>query len=524
MSTIRTNTIETLDSNALGALYAKPGVSVPSIDPSVFMEGQVIADDLQREYQLISGQWELKGNEDITVRVPTDYPNWQEAFDAYSNASLLSGKSITIVIESGHQLPVGLYISGGDYSYIKITSEDDVVQITPDFEGVFTQQVVSGNTIPRAFVNDGARSPILEIAVSGANYREAETSWHPRPYKRLGGLMSAYGSTTVFTGGSGLYGFRDFTGQGLYCRGARFIGQNTVFTNSGEHGAQMTGGSYYYMATSDFSGAWWNAEPYGLDADNLTDAGISTSRGSGGSAQGITCNDCGRTGIDIRRGSTLYNGAEVLRSAGQANLAVRNGGIAFANSINLGPDGVIELRPGGGIAFLGSSPTYGSIRTFSPPRTWKPNVLTPYGIVFDESVTGYGDNLVEEGGDVFEGYRLYSSGYCEMWKQFTVNASGTVDFDGYVETFTAPLRLKNQHPTYNDNSAGGIAESGVTFRLNGATFSPSLLKIQSNMMASYSPGSGSSADGIWTLRHPFTGLSTNFPIEGLFWARGYVKE
>lgn len=505
---------ESLDSRVV---FAESIDDLDGLTPSA-SEGQRVATELEGQYKFIMGQWERVGGDNVTVRIPTDYPDWQAAFDAYSTASMFSDKRITLLIESGHVIPRGLYISGGDYSYIKITSEDDVVQITSDFEGVFTQQVVSGSTIPRAMVVDGGSSPILEIAVSGLNYRVPDTTSHPRPFVRLGGLFAAYGSTVVFTGGSGLYGFRDFTGQGLYCRGARFIGQNTVFTNSGEHGAQMTGGSYYYIATSNFSDAWWNTDPYGPGAQNLTDAGISTSRGSSGSAQSVIVNDCGRTGVDIRRGFCLYNNAEVLRSAGQSNLCVRNGGIAFANSINLGLDGVVELRPGGGMVFLGSGATYGSIRTFSPPRTWQANVLTPYGVVFDEDAAGLGDNLIELSGDEFEGYRLYSSGYCETWKYFRINENGDVNFDNYVTSISAPIRLKSQNPNANNDSAASMVYSGVTFRQSGSLDTVDLLRVQSRFIASYTPQGG----GRWVLRHPWTGQQTTVPVEGVLWANGYI--
>lgn len=69
--------------------------------------------------------------ESITLRVPSQYNDLNEAFNRASEYVVMKGVWIDVLMESGYLINSPLYLQNGDYSHMTISSEDDVVKCGP---------------------------------------------------------------------------------------------------------------------------------------------------------------------------------------------------------------------------------------------------------------------------------------------------------------------------------------------------------------------------------------------------------
>lgn len=97
----------------------------------------VIGDQLTttepKTYQLVEV---ANVNTAITVNIPSDYLNLQDAINDLSTLPVKQGESIELLIESGHAPSSGFSLSNGDYSKFVISSVDATVTADAAFAGV----------------------------------------------------------------------------------------------------------------------------------------------------------------------------------------------------------------------------------------------------------------------------------------------------------------------------------------------------------------------------------------------------
>lgn len=97
----------------------------------------------------------VKFNKTVTLLIPTHFPDWQAAFDYIGGSISTFNHEIELRFEAGHQITNGLRLNGGDYSSIRITSDDAIVTLDAGFVGADT----SG--IPVGILGETPRQPLM---------------------------------------------------------------------------------------------------------------------------------------------------------------------------------------------------------------------------------------------------------------------------------------------------------------------------------------------------------------------------
>lgn len=121
----------------LGGPYEQVSLNIAS-DISTSFGGSV-------ELELFKSYESLRSE---IVRVPSDFPDLQSAFDNYRNGRD-SNVQVTVLIESGHLLTKGLSCTMGDFGRFEIKSEDPIVYLDPNFVGVPVIQNPTNGEVPR---------------------------------------------------------------------------------------------------------------------------------------------------------------------------------------------------------------------------------------------------------------------------------------------------------------------------------------------------------------------------------------
>lgn len=262
-----------------------------------------------RVWKLVGGSY----NQSLTVNVPSHYAALQDAIDYYHNKVLFTdGSELVINIESGHQPSTGISVSNGDYSYIRITSDDAEVV------------VASGFGQSAAFIEgDNAEMPRLDCLINGNS-------------GQLGiGYMCHNGSVGYITEGNGV---KNCWQDGLAVRyGSTCYAQSTVWTGNAINGTTSSGivswssvvhaegadasDSGYYGAQAAHGGSlsFQNGK-----ANNTARYGIRASDGAVIDADGATANDNAVNGVrafngcvvNFRSGTATGNGSENIASSG----------------------------------------------------------------------------------------------------------------------------------------------------------------------------------------------------------------
>lgn len=247
-------------------------------------------------WRIISGSIDAT----ITVGIPSDFPTLQDAIDFYHNKVTFNvNRELVLNIEAGHQITSGINVSGGDYGYIRITSDDATVQIDGSWG--------TGG----ALIADNARAPVLDCIID------------------LNSLVTSSGyylnntSNGFITPGSGMI-------NGLN-RGAHVSNKSSlsaddcVFTGFGQAGIHASRTSDVQCANANLSG---NSQ----DPTNTFGA-LYASRSSRIHGPSINLTNSGGDGVRVQRlGTIVVPDIDVSGCAGIAFVA--NGGDIMSDSGN----------------------------------------------------------------------------------------------------------------------------------------------------------------------------------------------
>lgn len=99
--------------------------------------------------------------------IPGDFTDLQEAINHLSNRNVSANKYIILNIQSGYRISSGVKVQHGDYSRFYIQSEDSIVYIADDFEGVSGpdgKNTITDGTVILAY---HARGPVLGCIIDG---------------------------------------------------------------------------------------------------------------------------------------------------------------------------------------------------------------------------------------------------------------------------------------------------------------------------------------------------------------------
>lgn len=109
----------------------------------------------------------------VIVKVPSDYATLQQAVDAISGVNTSGNTEVIINIEADHKLTQGLGVFGGDYSAVRITSDDAIVYLDESFTGVNTDVVTPGilgeTPRPPLFFGYRCKYPTIDCVVDMNN-------------------------------------------------------------------------------------------------------------------------------------------------------------------------------------------------------------------------------------------------------------------------------------------------------------------------------------------------------------------
>ena len=212
------------------------------------------------------------------VLIPTHFATINDALSVFGHTR---NDKITIQLEAGYQIPVGILLDGGDYSGYTITSVDATVTLAAGFVGVNGQDGFSANSL---LVVRRANAPRWSILVNMADLYGC-------------GLVYENKSDGVVSGARGVI-------------------------NAGAYGLYVNTQSNVQATNCNFSGAGWGNRVTTNSMLNAPQGNFSGAKSQFYSGSNRTAN------MDVSRGSVVYItgavGAETNLTGGQGRgLAVR---------------------------------------------------------------------------------------------------------------------------------------------------------------------------------------------------------
>lgn len=282
----------------------------------------------------VSSQYET-----LSIYVPSNYPDLQSAVNEMSKKKTNNETIIDIIIESGYKLSSGVVIENGDYSNIRISSEDPVVYLSIIYEGDFLVCV-------------NATAPLINVLIDMEDVGGK-------------GLYIIEASRAKVGQGKGVI---NAGGTGLFVRSSFIDAAYSNFSGSNDRNAWFTRGAVGCVASADLSNckggetALYVSRSSAVDASsanisnantttsaahclrsklNLLDADISNSRshgivawqGSEVAARGVDASGAGRHAIYAGHSSTvsLMEGADVSRAGENGLYAMSKSSISGDN-------------------------------------------------------------------------------------------------------------------------------------------------------------------------------------------------
>jgi hypothetical protein len=392
---------------------------------------------------LAAGDWSLalpdalvvKESANITVNIPTDFPDLPAAFDYWNRAALPQGVRINVNIEAGHALTKGLFVRDGDFSRFRIISEDPIVLLDPAFEGVSDVGLYGDDETDSLIQGYNARMPVLGCVIDMGNDPAL---------------------------GNGYYGVWNCTGLILPECGVIGAGHDNLSARSSYISA--------YRAT----------------LDNANNSGIRCSHGGIVSAQQASCNDCCQaadtvnTGaLDISRQGTVWFRSGTATGSGANAVNCRRNSLLGAEECNFN-----------GATYVGVACYHGSTVDI-----WGSSIVGTKGIVADPEsgfglliaslshVTAFGCTITGSGADIggvndirfgsITGSSTFGGGTAVLTNTDTTAGGG-------VANLIAGMNLENVNVPYGAGTAfygsaavgplgaiGVFSETGVT---NGKAF------------------------------------------------------
>lgn len=230
--------------------------------------------------QAISSGRAVKFNFNATVRIPTDAPTLQAAINAVEAAP---GVTVTLHIEAGHVLTSGFRVTDRDCSFMRITSTDPTVTVSPTMTLVSNTDL-GGDGPPRspmiAFLAVRSKMPTWNILVDMAGL------------SCMTGYELDYGSDGVVLPGKGVINtsWADGVG-GCNCRvtsNSRLTAGTTIWTGAKAGNIAVTTNSLANLQNANAS-------------TTANEACLDVSRGSVVHALGIDVSNGAYAGIYARR-------------------------------------------------------------------------------------------------------------------------------------------------------------------------------------------------------------------------------
>jgi hypothetical protein len=263
--------------NADGVVYDPAGIgAVPTTVQAKLRQTVSLADyggNLQTAIAAaIAGNLVIQIYAPITVRVPTDAPTLQDAFDHLIPVTLQPDQLINVVIEAGHQLTVGLSLKFGDYSHFRISSDDAVVNLALGFT------FVTVNNSVLSFEQCHAPDVAIKVDAGGLGGRAYVYQSATGKIEETFGAINAGTDCLYLNSGSIVNAFR------------------TVWNGAGRHGGWVTRTSFLDAEESSFS--------------NATQFGITVRRGSRANITNSLVNDNGSIGLFCTRSYVNFQGRE----------------------------------------------------------------------------------------------------------------------------------------------------------------------------------------------------------------------
>ena len=222
------------------------------------------------------------------VLIPTHFATINDALSVFGHTR---NDKITIQLEAGYQIPVGILLDGGDYSGYTITSVDATVTLAAGFVGVNGQDGFSANSL---LVVRRANAPRWSILVNMADLYGC-------------GLVYENKSDGVVSGARGVI-------------------------NAGAYGLYINTQSSVQATNCNFSGAGWGNRV-------TTNSMLNAPQGNFSGAKSLLYSGSNRTAnMDVSRGSIVYItgtvGGETNLTGGLGRgLAVRRSFVS-ATSVN----------------------------------------------------------------------------------------------------------------------------------------------------------------------------------------------
>ena len=264
-----------------------------------------------------SSGYNLEPVGDVTINIPSFYTDWVTPF-----SKIISDYTVTINIETGHQITTGLLLSDKDYSNFIISSVDAEVTVGASFSsGSSVISVVNGT------------SPVLNTLINVDNQTN----------------VSSYNLTGAATGfiNSGA-GMKNGGDRGLHVQNAsNCYADGCVFTGFQAAGVHVSRASTLQCANAVLTGNSQNA--------SNTFGAMYASRGSTIHAPDVNASGSGADGVRVQRLSTIVVPNINLSNTTGITFVV-NGGFIFSDSgsptlTNLG--GQLIVAASGGQIKLG---------------------------------------------------------------------------------------------------------------------------------------------------------------------------
>ena len=199
----------------------------------------------------------IDGDEDIILRIPTDYSTLDEALTAASQFVPARQFEIVIVVESGHEITDPVYLTETDLRGVRLTAEDDTVAVSTNFP--------DGENIIEI---DRAVGPVFDCKIdaqgNGNNgiYLNPTATYMSVADPSVGLINAGRNGITAVNGSiAGAYE-NDFSGAG---RDAAFCGRASMITlgggvgpnlsNAGRHAIYSERGALVRTTDADCSGS-----------------------------------------------------------------------------------------------------------------------------------------------------------------------------------------------------------------------------------------------------------------------------
>lgn len=240
-------------------------------------------------------QAHITDTETNVINIPSDEETFSDAIDRAKEIYKARGTNVNVHFESGHVLKTSYGFRGDHYGYIRLTADDDPVEVAPDIDLHSPE-----NEIIRV---RNAHGPEIRARFDMSNVT-AELAT---------GIWCHFNGRVFVRGG----GFINAPGMGATCRhGARLVARNySDFHGSrGRACIDIREGSIAEMLNCDLSGG---------DEDGLLVTRCSVVHGGN-----IDASNCGRNAVTVEAGSAAdINGSDLSGAKDHALFARRSASV-----------------------------------------------------------------------------------------------------------------------------------------------------------------------------------------------------